>query len=375
MKKQGDHIQHNLSLLRLDPEDEVTCSLMYTLRNQFECVDFMKAYEEQLIAKMLQRYNENCINFCPEDYQYEVACYQVEDITGDDFKEMICQSHVPPFVLRGFLKESKAVKQWSLDYLAEHYADAEVAYLVEYEKGGADDFPKGKLGEVIAQMRPGNPDKVYVHNTSQIFISNPELLDDINYQALKKYYSPVAANAIVQVFIGGADTGVRMHCATDFNSFLMIHGNKHWTFVPPEFSYALRPVLNSSALNALCSVKDHTLSFEAYEKTNPIYNRLPKYSVLLEPGDMLLFSPWWWHAVSNTSPNSIAVATRWTTLKAKNSPRGNIIFSNLQASNPKFVTYSKKYLLNLITGELLSDEGILRDTFGRYHGDFYEDGD
>ncbi|MDF1797506.1 MAG: cupin-like domain-containing protein [Coxiellaceae bacterium] len=375
MNKSDDHIQHNLSLLRLDPEDEVTCALMYTLRNQFECIDFMRAYEKQLTAKMLQRYHDNCIDYHPEDYQYDVPIYDINEVTADDFKEMICQSAVPPFVIRGFLKQSDAVKKWSLDYFAKHYADAEVAYLVEYQKGGAEDFPDGKLGEVIAKMRPGYPDKAYVHNTSEIFISNPELLDDLDYQKLTKYYSPAAANAIVQMFIGGADTGVRMHCATDFNSFLMVHGNKHWTFVPPEYTYALRPILNSSALNALCGIKDHKLPFEEYEKTIPLYNRIPKYSVLLEPGDMLLFSPWWWHAVDNTSPNSIAVATRWTPIKAKKAPRGNVIFSNIQASNPSFVAYSKKYLLSLISGELVSDKGILRDTFGRYHGDFYEDDD
>ena len=375
MNKRADHIQHNLSLLRLDPEDEVTCAMMYTLRNQYECIDLMRDFEKRLYQKMLDRYNDNCIDFNPEDYQYEIPTFDFAEVSTAAFQQMICQFVMPMFVVRGFVKNSDAVGKWTLDYFEKMYPDAEVACLIEHQDGSLEDFMGERLADVIAKMRPGNKEKHYVHNTSQIFKDCPELLTDIEYAKLKTYYSPVAVNAIVQLFMGGSDTGVRMHCANEFNSFLMIDGNKHWTFVPPEYTYALRPTLSSNGLNALCSIVDHQQSFDAFEKTNPLYNRLPKYSLLLEPGDMLVFSPWWWHAVSNTSPESIAVATRWSTIKAGNFPRGNITFGNIQKSNPYFNAYSKKYMASIINEEIIGDKDLLRDTFGRYHGDLYEGGE
>lgn len=375
MKTHKDHIQHNIDLLQLSPADQVNTALMYTLRNQFQCVDFMKGYETELLAKMLANYQQHAIDYHPSDYLFELDCYQPDEIDEKRFKQMICESTVFPFVIRGFAKATNAVKKWTIDYLAKHYADAQVAYLVEYADGRFADALFGRLEDVAASMKPGNPDKVYVHNTSQIFKDYGQLLEDLQYDRLCEYYKPIAVNAIVQLFMGGSKTGVRMHCANEFNSFLMIYGEKHWTFIPPDFTYALKPTLSSNGLNALCSIIDHHQSFEAFEKSNPLYNRLPKYTVTLQPGDMLVFSPWWWHAVSNTSPTSIAIASRWTTIKPDTFPRGNITLSNIQKSNPFFKQYSKTYIASVLKDELIGDKALLRDTFGRYHGSLYDEGD
>ena len=43
----------------------------------------------------------------------------------------------------------------------------------------------------------------------------------------------------------------------------------------------------------------------------PLYRYCPRYTVELEPGDMLLNPPWWYHAVQNLSETTVGVSTRW----------------------------------------------------------------
>jgi len=44
----------------------------------------------------------------------------------------------------------------------------------------------------------------------------------------------------------------------------------------------------------------------------PLYNVIPKYEVVLEPGDVLYSPQWWWHTVDNLG-ESIGVAMRFRT--------------------------------------------------------------
>ena len=43
----------------------------------------------------------------------------------------------------------------------------------------------------------------------------------------------------------------------------------------------------------------------------PAFAHCPIFEVTLEPGDLLLNPPWWWHAVRNVSETTVGVASRW----------------------------------------------------------------
>ena len=354
-----------VSVLNLNPEDEVNYAFLKTIQNKFQTTDFMCEYEEALYQKMLRRFNDRVKDFDPAQLISPIKTYKKEDINPDFFKKIICQSVVEPFIVKGFLNDAAAMKQWSFDFFQKEYADAIVAYGMRYDDGKIEDGLMGKMNEVFDLMRTAKGKVVYINNTAQIFKDYPALLKDINHEHLKQYYHPIAVNMILQLFMGGPKTGVGLHCANEFNSFLMIQGKKRWTFISSEYSYALRAKISINALNAVTEIDDHTRDFDYYEKHFPLYNRVPKLIADIEPGDMLVFSPWWWHAVDNITDTSIAVATRWTAIKHNKFPRGNIIYQNIQRSNPLFQAYSKMFMNAVVSGELIDDTLLAREYFGK----------
>jgi hypothetical protein len=112
--------------------------------------------------------------------------------------------------------------------------------------------------------------------------------------------------------------------------FLMMHGRKKWTFIDPAYTPMLAPLI--SGLAYLSGVTEGSELYEANlerlgeedrervlehsrselaRRIDHIFTKVPRYEVILEPGDVLLNAPWWWHEVSNLGDESVGVATRW----------------------------------------------------------------
>lgn len=363
---QLDDLEYNLSLLKLDADDEVNYAFFKFIQNKTANNNFMNVFEEALYQKKLNEFNKKSVNFSPEKFVFPIKTIGNNEIDPDIFKALICQPVVEPFIVKGFLSNTHACKTWSIDYFKENYAGATVAYGKRDRNGVEVDGLFGEMAELCEQIEhPKNNETVYINNTAQIFKDYPKLLEELDHKRLKALYDPIAVNMILQLFMGGPKTGVRLHCANEFNSFLMVQGKKRWTFISPDYSYALRGVLSINALNAICEIEDHKNAFDFYEQHFPMYNRIPKLVAEIEPGDMLVFSPWWWHGIENTTDRSIAVATRWTAIKRDCFPRGNVIYQNIQKANSEYQKYSKIFIDAVVKGELIGDKELYRDTFGK----------
>lgn len=360
-----EDLEYNLTLLKLSPEEEVQYAFLKTIQNKLLSVDFMRAYEDQLYQKKLTQFNQKAKNFHPEEYIFSIKTFSKEVMDPEHFKTLICRDYVEPFVVKGFLDDTPALKKWSVKFFRDNYPDANVAYGRRDSTGIETDGLFGKMGDLCRRIQSPKDETIYINNTAQIFKDYPELLHDLGHERLKALYDPIAVNVILQLFMGGPKTGVDLHCANEFNSFLMVQGKKRWTFISYDYSYALRGVLSVNALNAVCEIQDHKKDFDYYEQNFPLYNRIPKLVVDIEPGDMLVFSPWWWHAIENTTEYSIAVATRWTAIKRDCFPRGNIIYQNIQKANPLYQKYSKLFMDTVVSGELIGDKELYRETFGK----------
>src|SRR5690606_16551383 len=94
------------------------------------------------------------------------------------------------------------------------------------------------------------------------------------------------------------------------NCFINIYGQKEWTFVHPKYSAAMYSSIFNKGIFVGSLVK-HNAPVGFLEKNQPLYNRIPKLRIVLQPGDMLINPPWWWHAINNLPPASIAIASRW----------------------------------------------------------------
>lgn len=202
-----------------------------------------------------------------------------------------------PVVLRGFSANTPASQTFNFDKLLEVYGDEQVL-LTTREKDGFE----GKLKDVR------NP-KIYCHNSEYLFIRHPELKALLGFDRLEPY-SAGMKEAYSQLFIGLRGTGSPIHCAAVWNWFHMLDGRKRWYFADPSHSLFLYPVnvMGRVAATSHCSFPDQ-YNAEGY----PLFKYCPFYEVELDPGDVLMVPPWWWHAVQNLTDQSVAVASRWHT--------------------------------------------------------------
>lgn len=82
-----------------------------------------------------------------------------------------------------------------------------------------------------------------------------------------------------------------VHSAVGCNMFRMITGRKKWWLIPPSQTPYVRPALNPNGFSA------HTLTKVGKEDGGvPTDNmeKLERYTVVLEPGDVLLNPAWFW---------------------------------------------------------------------------------
>ena len=208
------------------------------------------------------------------------------------YEEYIKTPH--PVVLRGFLKEFVSLEDWGFDRMVEKFGEEEV-YLTKPELDG---YP-GKLKEV-------NEPNVYLHNSEVLFDRHTEFFEGLNYHKLEPYTR--RKKGFAQFFIGRKKTGAPMHCASSWNFFFMLDGQKTWYFVHPNDSAYVYPFYRMG-MNATFA---HNMYPDDYNKDDyPLMEYCPYYEVTLEPGDLLFNPPWWWHSIRNVSEKTVAVASRW----------------------------------------------------------------
>ena len=146
-----------------------------------------------------------------------------------------------------------------------------------------------------------NNEKIYINNFHSIFWDCENIQKDLNISKMEKMISMKYKNCS-QLFFGPKGTGTTLHCAMKSNFFFNIKGRKKWTFIDPKYSKYMKGALSESALFVVSKLD--------YFKNKSILDKIPKYEIILEEGDVLFNPCWWWHCVENLSNYTIGVANR-----------------------------------------------------------------
>lgn len=260
---------------------------------------------------------------------------QVKALDSFDFNsEPIEQLHKKyidrprPVVLKNFVPAELLQEHWEFDSFMQTYGEFETMLTCPVYDGYI-----GKLKEIYY---PG----VYVHNNESLINHHPELLEQAGLSKIRsKLLHPRLFYAYSQLFVGAhKTTGTAFHSAPAFNIFIMLHGKKKWTFYDPEYTpllaphrpgrkyvyfitsihprYGVSPVHRRMAelkdnCNDAAIAEEFGLQQELDEGFIDALSRCPKLEVTLEPGDVLINCPFWWHEIENMTSTSIAMATRW----------------------------------------------------------------
>ena len=277
---------------------------IFFLRNFLQRPDLFKEEVKEIEKSVVQE-----LPAIEEDVQ-QIECYDPKDFPAEKLREILAKD-VRPIVIRGFANQFDCVKQWTPEMFMEKYGDFKIWYSSTEELFVEDGT---RLGDYVKSVLDGNINRAYLENLSDIFNAHPELHQQAGLDKIGEYLGDVGNyHRIAQLFIGGPGTGAVYHCANELNCFLNIYGQKKWTFAHPKYSAAMYTSNFNKGIFVGSLVK-HKAPKRFIETEFPLYNRIPKLTITLEPGDMLINPPWWWHAVDNISPVSIAIATRWEIL-------------------------------------------------------------
>ncbi|RYH15711.1 hypothetical protein EON65_31300 [archaeon] len=107
----------------------------------------------------------------------------------------------------------------------------------------------------------------------------------------------------------------------------MVSGRKKWWFIPPSQTPYLKPSININGFSA----HTQTLIGKDGDAPSPWLSKLVRYTFVLNPGDVLVNPPWFWHGILNLgSPGDLVIGspTRYGQGAAKTAAaHNNLLFT------------------------------------------------
>ena len=229
---------------------------------------------------------------------------------GPDFR-LEPKQHRRPVILDGFLSHSKAVREWSLDALSEHYGTSPVK-VVEPDEHGRKRARLSDMASYVRAARAGADE--YVMGSASFFEANGDLLREFDLPRMQRMIGRRIIR--LETFIGVAGTGSSFHCAGIGNLFCQVHGEKRWTFVPPRYSPWMYPEFGKNPYAIHVTSPIRTDRYAEQRETYPLFEHAPRFTAHLKPGDVLFNPAWWWHEVENVGETIgvpiRVVTTPWT---------------------------------------------------------------
>lgn len=232
-----------------------------------------------------------------------------------------------PVVIRGALLGNPATEQWGREYFLGNFSSETIVVREVIDDG--DGHPIYRMQQRSFEDFYRMSDKgrnVSVIGSSSIFYRNKELIADIRAQMEDDLVGPDGSPILANQFFITSGGRTWFHAEVGANVFRQIAGQKRWTLISPEYNFYMcpRPVISGTSVEPHCLMQMTTDEREAHIK------RIPRVTALLNPGDVLINTPWWWHDVQSTGgvdEPQLSVAGRIQVMKATiaNSPMESFV--------------------------------------------------
>mmetsp|Transcript_23654 Transcript_23654/g.34687 ORF Transcript_23654/g.34687 Transcript_23654/m.34687 type:complete len:356 (-) Transcript_23654:178-1245(-) len=247
-------------------------------------------------------YHNFLVSRLPEREELSIPELHANSFTKED---VIRLSHgfTFPIVIREVLVNTSGVKEWSSsDWWLQNYPDEGILC------GTLDHVrPSCTIKDFFDEIERNNP--FYISGASKIFTKNPDLANMVEDDRLKMLEP--SERVSTQIFMGLKDMGSDIHSAIGVNIFRQMVGRKKWWFIPPSQTPYLKPSINVNGFSA----HTHTLVGKNGEAVSPWMNKIERYTAVLNPGDVLINPPWFWHGILNLGEKSndlvVGVPTRY----------------------------------------------------------------
>lgn len=283
------------------------------------------AFENPLV----QKYHSFLVSRLPDIPEQEPVIFDwsKRKITKEELFEA-SNGYTTPVVVRNIMKNVPAIQEgkWSnTTWWKENYGSENVLCKYVEQVKGAGDAPECSIASSFGNA--DGSDRMYISGESRLFVRNPELQKMV---ANSDVDSIAPGDAVfTQLFMGYPGMGSDIHGAMGTNMFRQIAGRKKWWLIPPHQTYIVNPSLNPNGFSA------HTLTKigKGNEDPSPWLSKIQRFTVTLEPGDVLLNPAWFWHGIENlpfedgSDSLVIGVPTRYKNKYALPAFKNNWLFS------------------------------------------------
>lgn len=245
------------------------------------------------------KFHKKIVAKAPERPEMQATEINAADATRKLVEKLYNQG---PLVIRGAIKDSTSVRCWhDPDWWLGSYQNEKVLCTSPKVTGGFT------LDEFIHSNQ-----SLYVQGATALFEHRPELKDMVESDVTRLIAPGKEGEPPLyyQLFMGWKNQGSTVHCAIGLNVFRQIAGRKRWYFFPPSQTPYMYPKVYENGFSATSKTVQH----HAAGTGSPWFGKLERYTTVLEPGDVLVVPPWWWHCVENEAGADelvIGVATRY----------------------------------------------------------------
>jgi hypothetical protein len=274
----------------------------------------------------VSKYHRSLVDPLPEIPAKKLYEIPISELTREELKKR-SMGYTTPVVIRGALADHKVIKEWNnISWWVENYGDEEV--MCKYVESGTDE----KKCTIREALSPDDPSKrMYISGEARLFSRRPELAGSVTTDVMEEA-SP-GKPVFTQLFMGYKSMGSDMHAAVGCNLFRQIVGSKKWWLVPPSETALVYPSINPNGFSAHTTTKIG----KGTDDPSPWLNKLNRWEVVLNPGDVLLNPAWIWHGILNVEGGdnelSVGVPTRYAVDKMKAAFANNWLFTIIAAAS------------------------------------------
>ncbi|ACX95798.1 cupin-like domain-containing protein [Halothiobacillus neapolitanus] len=283
---------------------------------------------------------EALLEYCEKNLPEHVSDIPIHKIEAKDATPEIMnkfRERQLPVLIKGGALQWRAFKEFDLDFFEKNYGDVDVPVHAEpneiYPDNGKpvplknfyqmDYVPiRDLVKSVVTDERYSAKaiEDITHENGGSMIKDYCDLAQIHSYAGLAEYKNkwyfkrtPVGYVVSKQLFIQSQRSHTLWHTEPGYNYFVAIEGIKNWRVTSPYYSPGLYTVIKDNATYHVSRVDGREQNDVIARRGFPLYQYMPKYSITVEPGDILMLPPWWWHTVSN-QPGSHSISLTFRTV-------------------------------------------------------------
>eukprot|EP00750_Incisomonas_marina_P028288 INCI6616.1.p1 GENE.INCI6616.1~~INCI6616.1.p1 ORF type:complete len:378 (+),score=54.84 INCI6616.1:102-1235(+) len=253
-------------------------------------------------STFVSSYHNFLVSRLPDLEEQPLPEIDVKDATIEKMSEL-SNNFNNPIVIRGAALGAEALTTWTdPSFWVDQYGNESV---ICKPVGAAGDSNTCTVAEAFGLGE--SKTREYISGESRLFTNFPELAEMVATPFLNDLEESgvLGKKVFTHMFMGFPGQGSDIHSAIGCNVFRQIAGRKKWWLLPPHQMSYVYSSLNKNGFSS------HTMSKIAIggQEESPWVKKLERYTIVLNPGDVLINPSWWWHAILNidTDPDALVI--------------------------------------------------------------------